>query len=196
MKTTDYINEKNLTRLKEDIGEDRFIHSLAVMKECAKLADRHRVDKNKAMIAGLYHDCGKLLKKNRAYELIEKYDLVIKEEFLLNYQLLHPVLGYYLGKIFYDIEDEEILNAIYYHTTLRENATKLEKIVYIADAVEPNRFFTGVDKLRKMAYKDLDRAVLISLDKTIVDVINKGKHLGIDSILSRNYLLREIQERN
>lgn len=192
MKITDYINDVNLKILKNDIGENRYIHSLGVMSECKKLANYYDAEEEKAMIAGLYHDCGKFVQRKVAYEFINENKIIIKDEFLKNYQLLHPALGYYVGKIKYKIQDEEILEAIYYHTTLRKNPSLLDKIVYIADAIEPNRNYEGVDGLRKLAYTDLDKSVLLSLDNTIIDIIRKKKYLGIDSIISRNYLLEII----
>lgn len=192
MKITDYINDENLQTLKNDIGEKRCSHSLNVMEECKKLANNYGIEEEKAIIAGLYHDCGKFIQRSNAYEFIEQYNLVIKEEFLKNYQLLHPALGYYVGKIKYNIKDEEIINAIYYHTTLRPDPTLLDKIVYIADAIEPSRDYEGVEDLRKLAYIDLDSAVLLSLENTIIDIIKKKKYLGLDSIISRNHLLEKI----
>ncbi len=195
LKVTDYINDENLNKLRLDIGEDRYIHSIGVMEECKKLCEVYRVDQEKGMIAGLFHDCGKFIKKNNAFEFIENHNLVIEDELLKNYQLLHPALGYYVGKIKYNIKDEGILESIRYHTTLRPNPTTLDKILYIADAIEPNRDYEGLRELRELAYLDLDRAVLKSLEVTIIDIINKGKYLGIESVVSRNYLLEKLNKR-
>lgn len=187
-----YINKKNLKELEIDIGEYRLKHSLGVMEEAGKLCEKYGCDAYKGKIAGLFHDCGKFNEKEKAYSYIQENNLKIKPEFLENFQLLHPELGYYIGKIKYNITDEEILSAIRYHTTLRENPTLLEKIIYIADAIEPNRDFKGVEKLRKMAYKNLDKAVLYSLEKTIIDLIKKEKYIGIRSLKARNYLLKSL----
>lgn len=194
LKITDYINDENLEILKADIGKERFIHSMGVMEVCKNLALNYGEDKNKAMIAGMFHDCGKFIIKENAYKFIEDNKIELEEEVLNNYQLLHPVLGYYVGKIKYGIIDEEILNSICYHTTLRENPTLLEKIVYIGDAVEPGRDYDGIEYFRSLAFKDIDLAVLESLEKTIIDLINKNKHIGSKSIESRNWLLKHIKQ--
>lgn len=184
-----YINKKNLKELEKDIGEYRLKHSLGVMEEAGKLCEKYGCDISKGKIAGLFHDCGKFNSKKKAYEYIEKNNITIDSEFLKNYQLLHPELGYIIGKNKYKIDDEEILSAIRYHTTLRENPSLLDKIIYIADAIEPNRDFDGVEELRELAYKDLDKAVLYSLERTILDLIKKEKYIGIRSLKARNYLL-------
>lgn len=189
---TNCIDKENLKKLEKSLGKYRYKHSLSVMKEAEKLCKLYDCDVEKGKIAGLLHDCAKFKNKDKAYEYIEKYNLKIKNEYLDNPSLLHPELGYYIAKIEYNIEDEEIRNAIRFHTTLRENPTTLEKIIYIADGIEPNRKYEGVEKLRKLTYKNLDKGVLYSLEKTIVDLIKKGKHIAIRSVKARNYLLDHI----
>lgn len=191
---TDYINDKNLKILKKDIGEERFFHSMGVMEVCKKLALNYDVDENKAMLAGMFHDCGKFIVKENAYIFIKDHKIELEDETLNNYQLLHPALGYYVGKIKYGIPNEEVLNSIFYHTTLRENPTILDKIVYIGDAIEPNRDYDGVEYFRKLAFEDIDLAVLESLEKTLIDLIDKKKHIGSKSIESRNWLLKRIKQ--
>ena len=103
--------------------------------------------------------------------------------------LMHGLAGSIIAKHIMGIEDEDVLNSISYHTTGRKNMTILEKIIYIADYIEPMRNFPGVDELRKIAYSNLDEALLLSFDNTIKYVITKGQLLHLDTIEARNYIL-------
>lgn len=98
-------------------------------------------------------------------------------------------MGKELAKREYNVDDEEILDAIRFHTTGRENMNLIEKIVYIADVIEPNRDFPGIEKIRNMAYKDIDRSVLYSMNNTIKFLIDKGWLVHLDTIKGRNQLL-------
>ena len=92
-------------------------------------------------------------------------------------------------KEIFEIEDEEILSAMRWHTTGKENMSKLDKVIYIADMIEPNRNFPGVDLLRREAFKDLDNGVIQGLTHTMKYLLNKGIPIDINSIKARNYLL-------
>ncbi|WP_237722304.1 bis(5'-nucleosyl)-tetraphosphatase (symmetrical) YqeK [Keratinibaculum paraultunense] len=89
----------------------------------------------------------------------------------------------------YKVTNKNVLNAIRYHTTGRENMSLLEKIVYVADIIEPGRKFEGVDTIRQLAYEDIDKCLLYALDRTIVFVISKGKLIHLDTIKARNQLI-------
>ena len=134
--------------LKEDLSEKRFQHSVNTMKEAVELAKKYGVDEDKARKAGLLHDCGKL--KNERVGALE-----------------HAGLGAKLVKTKYNIYDEDIVNAILYHTTGRTNMSMLEKIVFIADKIESGRDYEGVEELRKEAYLDIDKAIIMSLERTM-----------------------------
>lgn len=185
-----YTNIINTGKLKEEIGEKRYIHSLGVMEEAEKLSKLYGGDISKAKIAGLLHDCGKLTDKKKAYDIINIEKLIFPNEIMDNYQLLHAYLGRYLAEKIYNIKDVEILDAICFHTTLRDAPTTLDKIIYIADAIEVNRDYDGVEELRELTYKNLDEAILYSLNSTISDLIIKDKYIGIDTLKARNYFLK------
>ncbi len=95
----------------------------------------------------------------------------------------------------FDIEDDDIINAVSYHTTGRAGMSLLEEIIYLADAIEPNRAYPGVEKLRETAQTDLDKACLLSLSNTIDFVRSSGKYLDEETILAKEYLERKIKER-
>jgi len=93
-----------------------------------------------------------------------------------------------------EIKDKGIFNAIAYHTTGRKNMTLLEKIIYLADYVEPLRKYPGVEELRELAFKDMDIALIKSFDITIKYVIDKGQMLHLNTIEGRNYLIKIVGE--
>lgn len=175
--------------LKVNLKDKRYEHSLGVKKTAVKLAEIYNVDTNKAKIAGLVHDCAKNMKNEELIKIADEHKLHIDEVFKNSPQLLHGVIAAVIAKEDMGIEDEDILNAIIYHTTGRENMSTLEKIIYIADYIEPSRDFPGVDELRKMAFEDLDKALLKAFDNTIKFVIEKGELLHKNTVYGRNYIL-------
>ena len=104
-------------------------------------------------------------------------------------EIIHSFLGAIISEKKYGIEDEDILNAIRFHTTGRENMSDLEKIVFLADYIEPMRNFSGVDKARKLACEDLNKAMMYSLNNTILFLCNKDEYIALDTIKARNYIL-------
>lgn len=176
-------------KLKQDIGNKRFEHSLRVMEESKKLAKRYNASVEKAAVAGLLHDCGKFPKGINLLQLCNDFGIILDDITKNSPELIHSVLGTEMAKEQYGIEDEDILNAIRYHSTGRENMSLLEKIVYIADVTEPGRSFKGVNELRKLALKNLDEALIFSINNTIKLVMERDKLIHIDSIRARNQIL-------
>lgn len=180
-------------KLIKNIGHYRYEHSIRVMEEAEKLAKRYGYNENKASIAGLLHDCGRLLDK---FEILKKaydFDIIQKDNRVNNFPLIHAPLGAEIARREFNILDEDILNAIRYHTTGRPNMSLIDKIVYIADYIEPERNFNGLDEVRKLAYDDLDKAILKAMDNTIKYLINKGAYIHPDTINSRNFIINEIK---
>lgn len=185
-----------LTEIKEKLGkklpDERFEHSVNVMESAVKLAAHYGENPDKAAIAGLLHDCARYLEPEEMLSQCKKLgieaDYVCKE----NPKLLHDVLGVYFAKTEYDVSDPEILDAIMSHTTGAENMTRLQKIIFLADFIEPGREFKGADELRVLAFEDLDMAVLKALDLTIKFVIKKEQLLHLDTVNARNWLLSKI----
>ena len=174
------------------IGQKRFEHSLRVMETAIKLAKNYDIDLEKVKLAAYYHDCGKIREDDKLILECEKYGLKLSKDMEKSHAIIHGFLGAEIAKKNYGIEDEEILDAIRYHTTLRANPTLLEKIVYIADYIEPDRNFEEVNKARELAEFDIDRAILYSLDNTIKFLIDKCEYIAIDTILAWNSIWEEI----
>ena len=175
--------------IKIHLTKERYNHSLGVMKTGEELAKHYGINPNKGRIAGLCHDCAKNFSANDLINKARSNGIIISDIYYKSPQLLHGLIGAYISKEMFHVEDEDILNAIKYHTTGRENMSTLEKIVYIADCIEPSRNFKGVEELRVLAYEDLDRALLKSFEDTIMYILSRGSIIHIDTIKARNYLL-------
>ncbi|MCD7854377.1 MAG: nicotinate-nucleotide adenylyltransferase [Clostridiales bacterium] len=161
-------------RLRTELKESRYIHTLGVAETSAELAKIFGEDEKKAYIAGLLHDCAKNFDREKTFALCEKYGVELDEVLKSQPDLIHPFLGSAVAKYEYGIEDSDILNAIKYHTTGRADMSSLEIIVYLADMIEPNRTpYEGLDKIRKLAYYDLKSAIAEALNQTIY--FNRGK---------------------
>lgn len=162
-------------KLKKNIKYDRYIHSINVMNTAISLARLYNVDENKAALAGILHDCAKDFQKEDAYELYERFISVETDEIKKSQPgLLHGFVGAYVAETYYGIKDKEILNAIKFHTTGKENMNMLEKIIIISDYIEPGRNFSSVDDIRKLATKDIDSALVRAFDSTIRYVVGEG----------------------
>lgn len=176
-------------KLLNDIGKKRFEHSLRVAETAKKLAEIYDVDVKKAYLAGLIHDCAKY--NEEAY--IKKYniDFSIYPVSSIKDPVLHSFLGAEVAKKVYNIYDGDVLKAIEYHTTGRPDMSDLEKIIFIADAIEPARDFEGIEKIRKLAFENLNKAMLNLLDSNIIFLIGKKALINPLSFEARNYLIEE-----
>ncbi|AOT72774.1 bis(5'-nucleosyl)-tetraphosphatase (symmetrical) YqeK [Geosporobacter ferrireducens] len=185
MKDLSYIEN----HIKEMLTEKRYQHSLGVQKTAIQLAKQYGASIEKASIAALIHDCAKDLSIEQLLKHAAQFDIIIDDLTKFHPELLHGAVGAALAKSLFSIHDEEIIDAVRYHTTGRSNMTMLDKIIYLADFIEPSRNFDGVDQLRAMASSNLDRATLMALEHTIYYVIKKSKLLHVDTIHARNFLL-------
>ena len=175
-------------RLSKILKEDRYEHTLGVMYTSAALAMRYGADIQKSMTAGLLHDCGKYLPPKEQIRLCEKKKITLTESELEMPALVHAKLGAYLARHEYHIKDAEILDAITYHTTGRPGMTLLEKIVYIADYIEPNRKeIPGLSDIRQIVFTDIDRAVCLSAGSTVRYLKNGGKAVDPMTINTYNF---------
>lgn len=154
--------------LKKEMDDSRYEHTIGVMYTCAALAMRYGYNLEKAMLAGLMHDCAKCMPNAKKLKVAEKNHLEISNLERKNPFMLHAKLGAFLAKKKYDIDDEEILDAIRWHTTGRPNMTLLDKIVYIADYIEPKRDKApNLPLIRQLAFTDLDQALIKILEDTL-----------------------------
>ena len=169
MNTQDIINS-----LKSVLTPDRFTHTMGVAKWARELAFLNGVSPDKAYTAGLLHDCAKCMTKDELADNIKKYKIELDDEALDSPQLWHSYVGAFVAKDVYGIDDKEILDAIYYHTTGKADMSELCAIVYLADAIEDSRSYNGVEKLREMAKESLWDAVYAYTERSIEFIKAKG----------------------
>jgi len=178
-------------KIKEMLPEKRYRHSLNVANCAVKLSEIYGYDKEKAYIAGITHDCAKYLNKEEVKYYVNKYKIVLDELENDNLALSHSLIGSYIAKYEFEINDEDIISAIRYHTTGKEDMNLLEKIIYIADLIEEDRDFPGVKELRDLVYtKQLDKALFISFNNTIKFVIDNNQLIHNRTVNARNYLIK------
>ncbi len=178
--------------IEEHFSEKRRVHTYGVVETAEKLARFYGVDTAKAKTAALFHDMFRGVSVEELNSYVKELDL--DEKYLNNANLAHGKIAAAIMKRDYGIEDEDILNAVSFHTTGREGMSDLEKVIYIADAIEPNRDYPSVELLRKEAYEGLDKVILLSMEKTIEFVRSKGMYLDEDTIHARDWLRRKNNE--
>ena len=160
--------KKILKNLEKELDYKRLEHTRGVELTAAALAMAYGTDIEKAKMAGLLHDCAKGYSDEKKLALCEMYSLPVSDIERTNPGLLHAKLGAYIAKKDYEIDDPDILSAIEWHTTGRPNMTLLEKIVFVADYIEPSRTkLPGMDEIRKLAFTDIDSAIVKILDNTL-----------------------------
>ncbi len=163
------------------LDEKRIPHVQGCEQEAARLAERWGADKGLAAEAGILHDITKKLNGPEQLILCEEYGIITDVDEKKNSKLLHSKTGAAFARDKFGINDE-VYSAILWHTTGRADMTLLEKIIYIADYIEPTRDFEGVDELRSLAYEDLDSAVLKGLQMSLEELEHKNSLPHTNSI--------------
>jgi len=165
---------------------------MGVEEMAVRLARLHGADVDKAAFAGRYHDLAKNFDTETMDAYIRKYDL---PEYLLgNNALAHSKVGAAILEHEFGVTDEQILDAVRYHTTARKEMTLLEELIFVADVVEDNRTYSDLDYYQDLAYRDLDQACLEILEYTIGDLTAKGREIDRDTLEARDWVLQKIKE--
>lgn len=173
-------------KLEKSLDSKRYEHTLGVAYTASALAMCNQADVEKALVAGLLHDCAKCLSNEKRIEICKKNHIPITDIEKKNPFLLHAKAGKYLAQKQFHIEDEDILNAILYHTTGRPQMSMLEKIIYVADYIEPGRKHApNLPEVRKLAFRDIDAALLQILND-ILKYLNDGDNT-IDPMTQETY---------
>lgn len=181
-----YDLNKLTKKVRHSVSEHRFVHTLGVAYTAAALAMRYEYDINHAMTAGILHDCAKSMTEGDLIKWCEKNKMDITDVERLNPSLLHAKVGSIIAEKKYGVKDTEIISAIKYHTTGKPDMTTLEKIIYIADYIEPNRKeLEGIAEIRKIAFTDIDKALLMILKSSLTYLKEKGSL--IDSLTQETY---------
>lgn len=165
----------------------RIPHVLGTEQEAIRLAERYGADVEKARAAALLHDCTKKLDMPAQLALCEQYGIELDELEQKALKLLHSKTGAAIARDVFGVDDD-IYSAIWYHTTGHAHMTKLEKIIYLADYIEPSRDFPGVDTLRKVCYEDLDKGLLLGLEMTIEEMTAMGNPVHRATVEARDWL--------
>ena len=165
----------------------RIPHVLGTEQEAIRLAERYGGDVEKARVAALLHDCTKKLDMPDQLALCRQYGIQLDELEQKALKLLHAKTGAAIARDVYGVDDE-IYRAIWWHTTGHPGMTLLEKIIYLADYIEPSRDFPGVDELRNCVYEDLDKGLLMGLQMTIDEMTEMGNPVHHATIEARDWL--------
>ncbi len=173
----------------------RFEHTLGVSYIAAALAMRYGYDIKKAQLAGLLHDCAKHYSEEKILQSCEKYNISMTDVERQNPFLLHAKLGAFLAMHKYHVEDKEIIEAILVHTTGKPNMSLLDKILYVADYIEPGRNRAqNLTEIRTVAFTDLDEALRHILEDTIRYLKEKERPIDEMSYRAWEYYKSEKQE--
>lgn len=173
-------------QLSEELDKKRYAHTLGVAYTAVSLAMAHETDMYNAYLAGLLHDNAKCISSEKKRKLCKKHDIVLNEAEDKNPDLLHAKLGAIRAREKYHVEDRAVLEAIKYHTTGKPAMTELEKIIYIADYIEPNRkMLPGLPEIRATAFRDLNRAMVLILKNTLAYL--REKEVFIDPMTLKTY---------
>ena len=168
----------------------RHAHILGVEEEAVRLARRWGADEADARRAGILHDCTKYLPAREQLSCCEQYGIPVDDLERANAKILHAKTGAAVARAVYGVNDR-VYEAIRWHTTGHSGMTLLEKILYVADYMEPNRDFDGVEELRRLAYTDLDGAMILGLRMSIDDlaarnlVIHRDTQGALDDLLEK-----------
>ena len=165
----------------------RIPHVLGTEQEAIRLAERYGADVEKARVAALLHDCTKKLDMPALLALCGQYGIALDELEQKALKLLHSKTGAAIARDVFGVDDE-VYSAIWYHTTGHADMTTLEKIIYLADYIEPSRDFPGVDTLRKVCYEDLDKGLLLGLEMTIEEMTAMGNPVHRATVEARDWL--------
>lgn len=184
-----------MDEVRRQMPERRWRHTVGVMETAVRLAERFGADPAKAELAAILHDLAKHWppeEQERALrEAAPPPGLAAGDLLPYGIALLHAPVAAHVAETKYGIRDPEVLDAVRWHTTGRERMTLLDKVVCLADYIEPGRDFPGVDRLRRLAETDLDAALIAAFDSTIAYLLEKGKKLFPLTVLARNRLLDE-----
>ena len=174
--------------IKSKLSEKRFKHCENVAKVATSLAEIYGADKDKAYLAGYAHDVAKEMTLEQMNELT--LHLELDDHIRSSKALLHALAGAcYLKKTFNISED--VFNACFYHTMGRENMTALEKVIFMADYIEPSRDFDGIEEIRQLAYEDIDAAIVKAIDSTLKYLIETNKKIYYKTVFTRNFYLKQ-----
>ena len=181
--------------LKERLSKSRYHHSLCVADEAKALAKKNNYDEKKAYLAGLIHDVCKEDSTDKQRDLMSRCQTYIDDIEQTARSLYHAIAGSVYIKEEFQILDEDIQNAVRYHTVAREGMSTLEKIIYLADVVSADRTYRDVKKYRKIIHKDLDTGMLEVLKYDIKSDVDEGHEIVKSTLSAYNEYIKKIRSK-
>ncbi|MGN0606099.1 MAG: bis(5'-nucleosyl)-tetraphosphatase (symmetrical) YqeK [Oscillospiraceae bacterium] len=172
-----YDTEKIKEYLKENLSKKRYTHSLNVADECRNMAEIYGEDVEKCYFAGLVHDICKEIPAEKQREMVLKSHRSVSMSELSSKQLWHAIAGAWYVENELGIKDNDIINAVRFHTIARAGMSRTEEIVYLGDLVSADRTFKDVKRMRKLAYSDINKAMLEALRFSVQNVVEKCGYL-------------------
>ena len=182
--------------LKENLNEERYLHTLGTAQCAKELAQKFNLDEEKAYLAGLLHDCAKCFSNEKLLEIIRLH-LHVEECEMLNYKTLHAPVSAYIAEKQFNITDKEILSAIRWHTLGRMDMSEFEKIIFLADKIEPNTRDKDYSNKIKNILNDengIDKALLVCYKETIKSLVKRDLKICILTIEIYNKLQDILQK--
>ncbi|MBO8158703.1 bis(5'-nucleosyl)-tetraphosphatase (symmetrical) YqeK [Thermosyntropha sp.] len=168
----------------------RFRHSLGVADKARRLAERFGIDEEKAYLAGIVHDYAKGIAGSELLNIAKENGLIDDEVYREVPDLLHAPVGAFLIEKELGIDDKEILSAVRKHTLGDLDMGLFDKIIFLADMVEPGRDFPGIERLRCLVERNLDEAMLFALESTLRYCMDTGRIIHPQTVKVRNHFLK------
>ena len=185
----DYNNYKEI--LKSRLNEKRYFHSLCVADEAKRLAEKYGADTEKAYLAGLLHDITKNTDENEQLQIFKDFDIIPDRITKNSLKLWHAVSGAAYIENVLGIKDPDIISAVRYHTTARQDMSLLEKILYLADFTSFDRDYDDVAVMRKKVDESLGSAMRYALSYTITELVGKQAPIHPDTVAAFNQIMEE-----
>lgn len=175
--------------VKERVTEKRYIHTLGVEEKAVELSKKYGVDETKVRVAAILHDIAKSMDINRMEEICKaNFSDELSEEDMRISEILHGFVGYLIAKDELNITDEEILSAIKYHTIGKKGLSLVGRIIYIADGIEKNRVYPGVDEIRKVTDTNLDQGIIFEIERKITYLQSTGGKIHRNTLEMKEWL--------
>ena len=172
--------------LKERLNPKRYNHSLCVADEAVRLAKKYGGDCDKAYLAGLLHDITKNATEEEHLHIFSQFGIMLNDVEKRAEKLWHAISGAAYIEHILGIKDIEIITAVRYHTTAREDMTQLEKLLYLADFTSADRDYDDIDIMRQKVEISMEAALDYALSYTINDLVSRGKALHLDTVKAYN----------
>lgn len=181
---------------KAHLKKSRYDHVMSTANYAASIAHLHNIDPFDAYVAGIAHDCTKYLDDEKQLEYFEKHGIALTDDERDCPKIWHQISGAHFARHTLLIENDDIINAVRYHTTGRAGMSPLEKLICLCDSIEPSRDYDGVDKMRSAAERDLNEALLLSFDRLIEYIRQRGLNMNKTTLLARESIRKELENGN